>query len=128
MILSEIFDKLSAFYLELWQHLDALFDDNRWLRPYSVPDIDERSHAIHARYAALAAKLDKDPIMAEQVRRDFEEVELLIQEYLVLRLVRKSAREPEHGSQWFRRADKMRSYLQELGLRYAGLASTSVGG
>ena len=115
----EMFSNLSAFYVELWEHMDAFFDDTRWLRLYSVPGIEERADAMTARYAKLCLDLG-EPTLVEQVRRDFKDVEALTKEYM--------ERKPEPDSPWFSRVNKMRGYLQELGLRYAELASAGVEG
>lgn len=116
---SEMFSNLSTFYIDLWQHVDAFLDENRWLRVHPVLNINERVRVLEARYEALSSKI-RDPTLAAQVSRDLEDVQVLTQNYI--------KQKPEPGSQWFRQAEKVRSYLQELGLRYAELASTRARG
>jgi cysteinyl-tRNA synthetase len=118
MARNEVFHNLSAFYIDMWQHMDAFFDDNRWLRLTDVKSIEERAEHVKAGYAALGEKLHQDPHLAEFVKSDFKAVEALVREYLELH--------PERGSNWFKRADKLRSYLQMLGLRYAELSSAEL--
>jgi PhoPQ-activated pathogenicity-related protein len=115
---NQIFDNLNAFYAELWQHLDVFFDDHRWMRLHTVPGIEERGEAIKERYAILAERLQDTPL-AEQIRRDMEDVEALLRTY--------QKEKPEPGSQWFKKADKMRDYLQIVGRRYGELALERVG-
>jgi hypothetical protein len=118
MAKDRLFHNISAFYLAMWHHIDAFFDDNPWVRIAPVLSIDERVEDVRTSYAALSEKLDKDPHLAQQARSDFEAVEALVQEYL--------EQHPERGSNWFKRADKLRSYLQMLGLRYAELSSAEL--
>lgn len=116
---NKMFRNLSSLYIELWSHLDAYFDDNsRWLRLYHLPNSDERISAIREIRAEISRDLH-DPTLAEQVRRDVEDVLALTQEY--------EEQRPEPGSEWFSRADK-RTCLQGLGLRYAEFASAGVAG
>ncbi|OFW44690.1 MAG: hypothetical protein A3J28_16630 [Acidobacteria bacterium RIFCSPLOWO2_12_FULL_60_22] len=110
-----MYNTLSAFYLELWRHLDGFFDENRWLRTDSVPPVDERLENLKSAYEAISSvKIGWGVPLARQIRRDFEDVERLTKEYCL--------QKPQPCRKWFKDAEKMRSYCQELGLRYAELA------
>jgi len=112
---SAMFGKLSAFYIGLWQQLDAFWPDNRWLRLQPVPDLETRLQSLRTAYLELK-ELVSEPVLAQQIKSDLRTVEALTKRYM--------QEEPRPESQWFKEAGKMRSYLQELGLRYAELAST----
>jgi hypothetical protein len=117
---SEMFSSVSAFYIDLWKHVDAFSDEHRWLHLTPIPDLTERMRALKAGFTTLHSKLQAhDPMLAAQVASDLEEVQTLTHHYI--------AQQPQPGSPWFRQAAKMSTYLQELGLRYAELASAREG-
>ncbi|MBI2918529.1 MAG: hypothetical protein HYY01_11120 [Chloroflexi bacterium] len=112
---SDMFGKLSAFYIALWQHLDAFWPDNRWLRLQPLPDIEVRLQSLATAHRELK-DLVSDSALGHQIKSDLATVKALTKRYI--------QENPGPESEWFQEAGKMRSYLQGLGLRYAELAST----
>lgn len=110
------FDKLSAFYLDLWQYINTFFDDTRWsqINAPEKPEFEDRFAVLENSFAALQDEVT-EPVMIEQVRRDIDSVVILRDEVL------DAEHQPE--SDWFKRAEKLRAYAQELGLRYAEMAA-----
>lgn len=107
-----IYQELSAFYLQLWRHLDA-FDEDRWLRTESVPPVDKRLETLKSTYEDMG-RLLRDTTLAGQIRKDFKDVKRLTEDYC--------REKPKPDSDWFQHARKMSSYCQELGLRYSEMA------
>lgn len=115
-IAESTFDRLSVFYLDLWQYINTFFDDTRWsqINAPEKPEFGDRFAVLERSFAALEDEI-ADPVMSEQIRRDIDSVSTLRDEALDER------HQPE--AEWFHRAEKLRAYAQELGLRYAEMAA-----
>jgi hypothetical protein len=108
----EAFHALSSFYVSVWAYMNTFFDDTRWLQTASIQTDP---------YLLLEKSLERirhdeiDGIAYKQVVHDFNVVEKL----------RESLDEQNNkpDSNWLSRAAKMRTYSQELGLRYAEMAT-----
>ena len=121
MAVNKTFNELSAFYIALWGHLDAFFDDNRWLRVYPAENLSDRREYLRGRYRKLRVGFieEPEPILSTQINKDFTDVEDLTKEYL--------EKNPKPGDDWFTRARSLCTYLEELGLRYAELSAKERG-
>ena len=112
MLNGEAFNALSSFYVSVWAYMSTFFGDTRWLQ--TAPTIIDP-------YLMLEKSLERiqhdeiDGVTFKQVMRDFNNVEKL----------RRGLKEQDNkpDSNWFKQADKIRSYAQELGLRYAEMAT-----
>jgi hypothetical protein len=106
------FNDLSAFYINLWQYLNTFFNDSRWsqVHPNGTSKVD-RFHLLEASLERLRAN-QLDSTIDAQFEQDFARVEQILKEYEEVPL-----------DTWFKQADKLRTYAQELGLRYAEMAA-----
>lgn len=60
---ASLFGRESAFYLALWEHLDALSGQNRWLQSSARHSFEERESALVAEYEELLTNAsDKDEL------------------------------------------------------------------
>ena len=111
----EAFHSLSAFYINLWQYINTYFDDNRWLQmPASDASKEDRYKLLGKSFDSLK-RHEIDDSLAKQVKLDFTMVNRLRDEF--------EQRDRHPGKDWFKRADNLRVYSQELGLRYAELST-----
>lgn len=103
------FSRLSDFYITLWSYLNTFFDDTRWL---NIHLNGETPTETFARLETTLQQLDTldDLLLHEHVQRDFNEVRSIRDSYI-------------QSAEWLNRADHMRQYAQQLGLRYAQLAA-----
>jgi hypothetical protein len=110
------FDLLSAFYLDLWQYINTFFNDTRWsqINAPQKPEFRDRFAILEAGFARLRENVG-DALMAEQVRHDFDAIRVMRAEL--------NGQSGTPSEEWLRRADKLRTYAQEVGLRYAEMAA-----
>jgi hypothetical protein len=109
---SKAFHALSIFYISVWAYVNTFFDDSRWLQ--TTPTLIDP-------YVKLEKSLERiqqdeiDGVTYKQVMHDFNSVEKL----------RSGLKEQDNkpDPNWFKQADKLRTYAQELGLRYAEMAA-----
>jgi hypothetical protein len=108
------FNDLSAFYINLWQYLNTFFNDSRWsqVHPNGTSKLD-RFHLLESSLERLRSD-QLDGTIDAQFEQDFALVEQMLKEYDAVPL-----------ESWLKGADKLRTYAQELGLRYAEMAATS---
>ena len=112
----DTFNDLSAFYLNLWQYMNTFFNDSRWFQvhPNGTSKLD-RFELLQASLEKLRAN-DLGSTIDAQFEQDYDRVKQMIREY--------EDTNPESIVDWLKRADKIRLYAQDLGLRYAEMAAT----
>jgi hypothetical protein len=110
------FNDLSTFYLNLWQYLNTYFNDARWLQVHpNGTSKQDRFHLLEASLEKLRAD-QLDSTIDAQFEQDFARVSEMRREYKDFA--------SDEISDWLKRADKLRVYAQELGLRYAEMSAT----
>ena len=106
----EIFNNLSKFYIGTWAYLGTLLDDNRWMQ--IAPSDHEERGRLEIYYQQVIKQVDIEALKV-QVQSDYERVEHLE--------LKPAPQNPE----WRNEVDNLRDYAQDLGLKYAQMASQS---
>lgn len=107
------FNVLSTFYTHLWQYLNTFFDDTRWLDMYPNGTSQQARYSLLEQSFAAIRDTEIDGTLYEQIRQDFAAAAALRQEF--------EQKQPL-SEDWFKQVDKLRSYAQDLGLRYTEMA------
>ena|SRR6266481_1189017 len=68
---SEAYGSISAFYLALWAHLDALSDQSRWRRSIETPPIEARKLELSTRFRALV-QMKVDRLLMSSISNEYE--------------------------------------------------------
>lgn len=118
MLNGRAFETLSEFYTDMWHFLNAFFDDARWAEVTPVSETPSERFALLRDSFEHLHREEFDGALAKQIVYDFQEVMQLQQDF--------DDKHPQPGAEWFSRAEKMRTYSQELGLRYAEMSVADV--
>jgi hypothetical protein len=111
----EVYGQVSAFYLALWAHLDALSDQSRWLRAAPTASPQERATELFQRFEALQ-KLGIDGRLISSLSDEFKMTLHLADECL--------ERGVTDGALWHQ-VEGWKATLQSLGLEFARLESVA---
>ena len=107
----EMYGSVSAFYLALWAHMDALSDQSRWLRASETPSKKERELELSARLRSLQ-DMKLDGVLMSSISNEFEET---------LRLVNEYTERGEPDSALRHKVEDWKATMQNFGLEYARL-------
>lgn len=114
----ELFNLLSAFYIDIWRYLNSFYDDSRWLQVYESEEIERSSRLdnLQREYQDIINHNLYDTPLGNQVNLDYNRIEQLSRDFSEF------STEQPLGEDWLARAETMRAYAQDLGLRYAEIA------
>jgi hypothetical protein len=73
--------EVGAFYLALWEHLDALSGKSRWLQASDVPSFEQRKRNLRLEYERLS-ELKLTPEVLRSVNGEYSKTVLLGDEFL----------------------------------------------
>jgi hypothetical protein len=111
----EVYGQVSAFYLALWAHLDALSDQSRWFRAAPTPSPQERATELFERFEALQ-KLGIDGRLMAALSDEFKATLRLADEFLERGVTNGALRH---------QVEDWKATLQSLGLEFARLESVT---
>jgi hypothetical protein len=112
----EFYGSVSAFYLALWDHLDALSDQSRWLRAYQISSSEDRTAELSGRFEALQKTLPVDPVLMSSLTDQYQ---------TTLRLAGEFLRRGADDIAFLHQVEDWKATLQSLGLEFARLESVA---
>ena len=113
----EFYGMVSAFYLALWDHLDAFSDQSRWFRAHQTPSIKDRTAELSGRFEALQKTLLVDPVLMSSLTDQYQRTLRLANEFLGPGAADDTA--------LLRQVEDWKATLQSLGLEFARLESVA---
>jgi hypothetical protein len=113
----EFYAKISAFYLPLCDHLDALSERSRWLRAHQTSSSQDRTAEILRRFEELQKTLPADPVLMSSLIDHYERTLGLANAFLGLRETDDAA--------LLHQVEEWETTLQSLGLEFARLESVA---
>ena len=111
----EFYAKISAFYLALWDHLDALSERSRWLRAHQTLSVQGRTAELSGRLEALQKTLSVDPVLMSSLNDQYQRTLDLAREFL-----RPGGAD---DTALLHQVEDWKATLQSLGLEFARLES-----
>ena len=112
---SEVYGSVSAFYLALWAHVDALSDRSRWLRASETPSAKERVAELYEKFHTLQ-NMKLDGVLMSSISNEFETTLHLAEEYRERGATDNALRH---------QVEDWKASMQNLGLEFARLESIS---
>ena len=113
----EFYGSVSAFYLAMWDHLDAFSEQSRWFRAHQTPSIQERTAELSGRFEALQKALPVDPVLMSSLTDQYQRTLRLADQFLGLGAA--------HDPALLHQVEDWKATLQSLGLEFARLESVA---
>jgi hypothetical protein len=113
----EFYAKISAFYLALWDHLDALSERSRWLRAHQTSSSQDRTAEISRRFEELQKSLPVDPVLMSSLTDHYKRTLGLAHTFL-------GPREADDAA-LLHQVEECKTTLQSLALEFARLESVT---